>query len=383
MILRKRLDEEFADELLQGFITEKILEQYLLRHADRDKGKFRSLLVRSLGNYYTDWLRARALQPAAGMDAILADAPANFEHVSAAFDVAWARQLLDEVLAAMRTDCEAGGQAEIWGVFECRLLAPLYERSEPVTYEEVCQRFGFASPEQASNALVTAKRKFQRAFEKVAALYQHDGEEAEDVLRELIGILSRAGPLEWRQAQAAGAADGSSGPASEHALDDSQATHMVRLLELPPDADVLWPAEDLGGLMRHQLAQQLADLDLKLARDGTDLPPAGAESVTLVTLGDLFSHPAPPLELLEAVKRYGRKRAHQPDSALPSDVASALYFASIAAALVRNDRRISTSYDELLRYGFERLLERPWIESPLRELFETALTAIGPRNEPA
>jgi hypothetical protein len=380
LILRKRLDEELAEELLQGFITEKILEQYLLRHADHDKGRFRSLLVRSLGNYYLDWIRAQAVQPVAGMDAILDEAPADSEGVSAAFDIAWARQLLDEVLTAMRTDCEVGGQSEIWGVFECRLLVPLYEQSEPLTYEEVCQRFGFASPEQASNALVTAKRKFQRTFERVAARYQHNGEEAEDILRELTGILSRAGPLEWRQAPAAGTGDRQTAKDCVQNLDDSQPARMVRLLKLPPDVDELWLHADLRGIMRHQLSQLLSDLEINVAGGFAKFADV-ATATPLLTLADLYSHPRPPLELLEAVKRYGRKRVHRPGVTLPDEIASALYFASIAAAIVRHDRRISTSDDELLRYGFERLLERPWIETPLRELFQLGLARLGARDE--
>ena len=276
----------------------------------------------------------------------------------------------------MQADCEAGGQAEVWGVFECRLLAPLYERSEPVSYEEICQRFGFASPEQASNALITGKRKFQRAFERVAAKYQHDGEEADDILRELIEILSQAGPLEWQQASVAGTADRCAELDSE--LDDSQPARMARLLELPPDADALWLSEDLAGLMQHQLAQRLPDLGLNRAQNVADSPQTQATAAPLETLADLFRHPAPPLELLEAVKRYGRKRVHQPDMALPSEIASTLYFASIAAVLVRIDCRISKSDDEMLRYGFGRAIEQPWIESPLRKLFEGALNSARP-----
>jgi DNA-directed RNA polymerase specialized sigma24 family protein len=379
LILRKRLDEESADELLQGFITEKILGQYLLRRADRENGKFRSLLVRSLGNYYTDWLRAQHVQPATGADAILAEVPAESEDVSEAFDVAWARQVLDEVLTAMRTSCESDGRAELWGVFESRLLAPLFEQFEPATYEEVCRRFGFTSPEQASNALVTAKRRFQRIFNRVVAQYQHDGEEAEDIVRELIRILSQAGPLQWRNVTAIGSADRRKTSETEHELDDSQPERMARLLELPPDADNLWLHSDLVGVMRHQLAQRLASLDLDVTV--SFFMADGAEgSLPLQTLGDLYSHPHPPIELLQAVKRYGRKQARQPDAKLPSEIASIVYFGSIAAALVRRGEWISKSDESLLRSGFERAIAQSWIEAPLRELFQKALTALGPRG---
>jgi DNA-directed RNA polymerase specialized sigma24 family protein len=378
LVLHKRLDDDLADDLLQGFITDKILEQYLLRHADADKGKFRALLVRALENYCIDWMRARRVEPLSGLSAVLDEAPADSSGGADMFDIAWAQQLLEEVLAAMKADCDANGQADIWGVFEHRLLVPLFEGVEPLGYDEVCARFGFGSPERASNALITAKRKFQRAFDRVAAWYRHDGEQAEDVLRELIDTLSRVGPLEWRRVPAARAGDHPSEPEFSEHLDDSHPARIARLLELPPEANSLWLHTDLGGLMRHLLGQRLSDLELDIAGAPTDS--AGAVHATIVTLADLCRHSQPPIEMLEAVKRYGRSRVRR-SAALPDEIASALYFASIAAALVRHGKRISTSSDELLRYGFQRLLDRPWIETPLRELLEDAISRLDPERE--
>lgn len=376
LVLCKRLNEDLADDLLQGFITEKMLELYLLRHADREKGRFRSLLVRALENYCIDCMRARGMQPITGLAAVLDDFQVDPRIGADTFDIAWAQQLLEEVLASMKADCAANGQADVWGVFEHRLLVPLLEGAEPLGYDEVCVRFGFGSPERASNALVTAKRKFQRAFERVAVWYRHDGERTEDVLRELIDTLSRAGPLEWRQVPAARLGDHSSAPGSSEHLDDSQPARIARLLELPPDANSLWLQTDWGGLMRHLLGQRLSGLELDFA--GTEMV---STDEAIVTLADLYRHPHPPLELLEAVKLYGRSRVRRPNAALPDEIASALYFGSIAAALVRHGKRISTSSDELLRYGFQRVLDRPWIETPLRELLTEGISRLEPLRE--
>jgi DNA-directed RNA polymerase specialized sigma24 family protein len=368
LVLRRRVGDELADELLQAFVTEKIVAQYLLRHADRGQGKFRSLLVRSLENFYVDWVRARANRPGAPLLDELAPAETPGPD---AFDVAWARQLLDEVLATMRADC----QADLWGVFECRLLKPTREGVEPLAYDAVCRRFAFASPEQASNALVTAKRKFQRAFERVAARYCHDGEPAEQLLGELCEVLSQAGPLEWQQVpQAAGPAHSASGAPEE--LDESQPALIARLLNVDAAGADLWDADDLAQLMRHQLAQPLASLAPRAPRGPAS--PRDAAAAPLETFADLFCHPAPPLEVLEAVKRHGRKHAGQPDESLPIEIASALYFAGIAAALVRHNERITKLDDELLRAGFQGMLAPEWIPPPLRELYAEALAQLGP-----
>jgi hypothetical protein len=213
----------------------------------------------------------------------------------------------------------------------------------------------------------------------VAANYRHDGEEAEDVLRELIDILSRVGPLGWREVPETGIGATAAGPLDDE-LDDSQPALVARLLETAAEKEPTWTAEDLRGMLRHQLAMRLADIDLKADTAALVTPPQSAVA-PLVTLADLFRHGAPPLALFEAVKRYGRKHVHRPTSSLPDDIASALYFGAIAAALVRHNRLITTSDHELLRYGFDSSLARAWIEPPLRELFVAALSCLAAHEE--
>jgi hypothetical protein len=53
-----------------------------------------------------------------------------------------------------------------------------------------------------------------------------------------------------------------------------------------------------------------------------------------------------------------------------------LYFASIAAALVYRDQRITKSDDDVLRTGFDLMLHRPWLAAAIRSLFQTALAKI-------
>jgi hypothetical protein len=57
----------------------------------------------------------------------------------------------------------------------------------------VVVRFGFKSPTEASNALVTAKRMFVRALRSVVAEYATDEAGINGEIEELRAILSRAG----------------------------------------------------------------------------------------------------------------------------------------------------------------------------------------------
>jgi hypothetical protein len=99
--------------------------------------------------------------------------------------------VIHEALRLMRSECEATRQADIWGVFECRIVRPMFEGASPVEYGELVRRFAFQSPSQAGNALITAKRKYGRALRAVIAEYARDEAEVESEIRELRAVLAR------------------------------------------------------------------------------------------------------------------------------------------------------------------------------------------------
>ena len=197
LVYQRRMTPDRADDLLQGFVSEKILQKNLIARADRDRGKFRTFMLYALDNYVVSAMRrasAKKRSPAEGATVGLDE---HLDHVAAdegpsdVFDVAWARQVLAEVLSRMESECADSGRSDIWGVFECRVLKPMLDRGDPLPYEELVERFGLKSPAQASNVLVTAKRMFARILQSVVAEYAGDDVEAE--ISELRLILSRAG----------------------------------------------------------------------------------------------------------------------------------------------------------------------------------------------
>jgi hypothetical protein len=193
LVLKKRIDQERADDLLQGFITNKVLEQGLIARADPDKGRFRALLVTSLNHYVIDVYRHQSgTPPAFSLNESDRTPPmGDSESPSEVFDVAWARELLSEVLRRMRAECEQSRRHDIWGIFECRILGPILDNKATLPYEQLVARFGFRSPTQAANALVTAKRMFTRILRTVVAEYAGDESAVEAEIRDLQQILAR------------------------------------------------------------------------------------------------------------------------------------------------------------------------------------------------
>jgi RNA polymerase sigma-70 factor (ECF subfamily) len=198
LVLKKKIRPDVADDLIQGFISTKILEGSLVSRADPTKGRFRTILLTALDHYVVSVVRREAAKkrsPEQGFVS-LDDSTNQLAVVPPApdpFDVAWAREVIAEALERVKTECVASGKLAYWNVFDCRVVAPILEGAAPLPYEQVVQRFGFKSPTEASNALVTAKRIFVRALHAVVAEYAKDEGATDEEIQELRAILSGAG----------------------------------------------------------------------------------------------------------------------------------------------------------------------------------------------
>jgi hypothetical protein len=90
----------------------------------------------------------------------------------------------------MRDECDAKGRADLWRVFECRVLGFMTGQA-PVPYEQLVGECRLASPSRAANLLVTAKRMFTRILREVIGDTVGSEEEADEEIRELKAALSR------------------------------------------------------------------------------------------------------------------------------------------------------------------------------------------------
>jgi len=198
LVVKKRIDPNEADDLVQGFIENKILERDLISAADSGRGRFRNLLATALDNYVANQMRSRGAAKREADRAVSLDQEA-FEHCASttgaaydAFDVAWAREVLAEILRQMQAECNQSGREDVWAVFEVRVLAPILEGAEPLSYEQILDRFGFRSPTQASNALVTGKRMFGRIMRSVISEYAADASDIDTEIQDLQNILAQS-----------------------------------------------------------------------------------------------------------------------------------------------------------------------------------------------
>lgn len=377
LVRRYRLSGEQAEEIVQGFLIEKAIERDLFSTAAKDKGRLRSLVLRSLQHYFIDWVRKENRKGRRLNEYELVADVSSPESVND-FTCEWARQVLNESMARMRAECKQKGKQSIWLLFEARILTPVLENKPPLGYEALVTRFGFSSPEQAANALVTAKRHFRRVLESVIAQYASD-EEVEEEIGELFRVLAAAGPL--------GVRHGSSGDSESigslmeaRALDESYHSMWSVIVDNKSQSDRLWSTDELQQLLDHQLKQPLIGMLTSVDKDAASKLEEireGSSGEPLVTLGDLFRHSLPPLYILDTVKRWARRASRDGNVNLPSSISSLLYFAAIAAALLKHRARITKSDDVTLRLGFQQVLAQSPTDGHLTSLIQLAVSVLA------
>ncbi len=187
---------EVADDLIQGFVTDKVLTKNVLVDARPARGRFRSFIFKVLKNYALDNLRKQRAQKRAPAAAPVPDSvglhnvPSADASLEDLYNLEWARHLLAEVVRRMRVECEQKRRLDLWEIFDGRILQPLLGAGNALPYETLVARYGFQSPTQASNALITAKRMFRRLLEEVIRDTVETDAQVEAEIRELKRVLS-------------------------------------------------------------------------------------------------------------------------------------------------------------------------------------------------
>ena len=164
-----------------------------------------------------------------------------------------------------------------------------------------------------------------------------------------------------------------------------QPKSLAALMEASGERSRLWRPDELAAIFRHQMSAPVV-VDLGGYDPGTAarLKTLGdAQSLLLKSFSDLFHHSAPPFELLELTKNFAKANMDHPESSLPSEVAAALYYTSIAAALVRLDKRITRLHEADLRRGLLWTRDQPWLDEKTKTLLQQAVAKLTPPGVPA
>ncbi len=192
-ILRVPVDD--ADDLVQGFICDRIVAEGLIAGADQKRGRFRTYLLTALDRHVARVRRyesARKRRPDSAMtslDEASDTEPADRASPAEIFDIEWARAVIAQAIDLMRKECE-GGRADIWTVFRARVLAPTLDSVEATPYAHLVEELKLVSVDVAANLTVTAKRMFGRCLRAVIGQYVLADDEMEQEIKDLRDILA-------------------------------------------------------------------------------------------------------------------------------------------------------------------------------------------------
>ena len=198
LIHKKGIEADRAEDLLQGFVSDKILEKDLIAKADRRKGKFRTFLLTSLDRYVIGQHRWQtAAKRAPGRPIVDIDDHGDTANVkrpgpSDPSDVAWARTVVAQAIDLMKAECDQAGLDEVWGVFDARILGPLFREVKPVSYPKLIERYGFRSYAVATKTATKGKRMYAECVRSVVARFVIIAD-VDDEIAELRRILDEAG----------------------------------------------------------------------------------------------------------------------------------------------------------------------------------------------
>jgi len=162
-------------------------------------------------------------------------------------------------------------------------------------------------------------------------------------------------------------------------MPDDDPLSLTEMMSLEPGGREPWATDELRAVLEHQLsAPLLCDLDDATGELSELLEAVGAAGERPIrTFGDLLQHPHPPLGLLQRTKQFAKACRNRPDSALPDEIATVLYFMSIVAAMIKCGRRITRMDDASLRYSLDWAVRQTWLDEATHKLFKEGVAAIA------
>jgi hypothetical protein len=198
-MINHRIDTHDADDLVQGFIQERILQGNLIDQFDPKRGQFGGLLIKSLDNYVKNQRRRRTADKRRAERAASLDEddyrnyPATTKTTDRLLQAGWARELLSMILVRMEAECLLSERNDLWELFYGRIVAPILDGTQSIDYDDVVPWHSFSSLSRAHNALVTAKRMFRRVM---CTVLRELGTEDDDVESEILELRRCAASAE-------------------------------------------------------------------------------------------------------------------------------------------------------------------------------------------
>jgi len=190
---------EDAQDLMQDFFV-AILKDNWLQHADRNRGRFRSLLLRSLQNFLINAAEKTSAHKRGGdvdfvsWDDWMAEAPSQLSLPVQAleslpperiFDFSWATAVVEHALQRLREECE--GRGKLW-LFQA-LSSHLTDEREELSYATLAAELGMAET-AVKKQLHNMRQRYRSLLRAEVSQTVEDPADVDDEIRYLCASLA-------------------------------------------------------------------------------------------------------------------------------------------------------------------------------------------------
>jgi RNA polymerase sigma factor (sigma-70 family) len=192
---------EDAQDLTQDFFV-KILEGQWLEHADPNRGRFRSLLLKSLQNFLVNAAERTHTRKRGGdvefvsWDDWMAEAPSELSIPAQAldslpperlFDLRWATTVVEQALRRLREECEGKGRLRLFHALSGYLTR---ERDE-VSYANLSAALGVAEA-AVKKQLHNMRQRYRTLLRDEVTHTVENPADVDDEIRHLCAALAAA-----------------------------------------------------------------------------------------------------------------------------------------------------------------------------------------------
>ena len=190
---------EDAQDFTQDFFV-AILEKNWLQHADRNRGRFRSLLLKSLQNFLVNAAEKTHARKRGGdaefisWDDWMAEAPSQLSIPVQAleslpperiFDLTWATTVVEHAFQRLREECESKGK--LW-LFQA-LSSHLTNERDEVSYVELSAELGIAET-GVKKQLHNMRQRYRSLLRDEVSQTVEDPADVDDEIRYLCASLA-------------------------------------------------------------------------------------------------------------------------------------------------------------------------------------------------
>jgi RNA polymerase sigma factor (sigma-70 family) len=201
-ICRRGYSMTDAQDLTQGFFV-TVLEGNLLKLADPNRGRFRSLLLKSLKNFLLDATEKRHAEKRGGKinfvswDDWMAEAPSQLSipvrtldslSPESIFDLRWAATVVERALRRLREECESRGRRRLFDLINGYLIA---DRAD-VSYSNIAQKLGVTETE-VKRLLHRMRQRYRDLLRDEVAQTVERSDDVDEEIRYLCVVLATMG----------------------------------------------------------------------------------------------------------------------------------------------------------------------------------------------